>query len=175
MFIAVMLALAGLQEVPKGVQQAADGTQRWSILADSCASPKSRDEIVVCGAGAPADPRLPLPEERGPPDRAIPSNPNVSGIGALNVASAPCATRSEGCTTGIDLFGGTTFLVRAAGKLINPDSCCDEPGEATNPVGLVNDIGSVVKRTFKKKPDKSNRVPIPLEDPQLDTRARILP
>jgi hypothetical protein len=169
MLAALLLILAGTQDVPASQpQQDADGTQRWSILADPCAAARGGpDEIVVCGQGAAANPRLPLPGERGPPDHPSPSNPNLSGIGALNVASAPCATRSEGCTTGIDLFGGGTFLVRAAGKLIDPDSCCDEPGEATNPVGLVNDVGSVIKRTFQKKPDKSKRVPIPLDDSPL--------
>jgi hypothetical protein len=173
MLIVMVLAFGAPQDMPTPSpppQQQADGTQRWSILADPCAAANGGpNEIVVCGQGAAASPRLPLPGERGPPDRPSPSNPDRSGIGALNVASAPCATRSEGCTTGIDLFGGTTFLVRTAGKLINPDSCCEEPGEATNPVGLVNDVGSVLKRTFGKKPkvDKSKRVPIPLDDSPL--------
>lgn len=168
MFIALMLMIAGTQEVPaSGVQQDADGTQRWSILADPCAAARGGpNEIVVCGQGAAGEPRLPLPEERGPPDRPIPSNPDLSGTGALNVSVDPCATRSEGCTTGIDLLGGGTFLVRAVGKVIDPDSCCEEPGEATNPIRLVSDLGSVVKRTFKKKPDKSKRVPIDLDDPK---------
>jgi hypothetical protein len=164
MLTALLLLLAGMQDVPAGVQQDADGTQRWSILADPCAAARGGpDEIVVCGQGAAANPRLPLPEERGPPDRPSPSNPDRTGRGALAVSSAPCATRSEGCTTGVDILGGGTFLVRSVGKLIDPDSCCDEPGEATNPVGLVNDVGSVIKRTFEKKPDKSKRVPIPLD------------
>lgn len=171
MLIAALLAFAGFQDVPSPPpQKDADGTQRWSILVDPCAAARGGpDEIVVCGQGAAASPRLPLPGERGPPDRPMPSNPNLSGAGALAVASAPCATRSEGCTTGIDLFGGGTFLVRAAGKLIDPDSCCDRPGEATDPVGLVNDVGSVIKRTFgkKQKVDKSKRVPIPLDDSPL--------
>lgn len=172
MLIAVLLALAGFQEVPASQpQRDADGTQRWSILVDPCANPGAgTDDIVVCAMGAPRNPRLPLAEERGPPDRPRPSNPDRSGIGALTVSSAPCATRSEGCTTGIDLFGGGTLLVRAAGKLINPDSCCEEPGEATNPLGLLSDVGSAIKRTFRKKPDKSKRVPIPLEDPQPTVR-----
>ena len=165
MLLAMSLALAGPQDVPAAQpRQDASGTQRWSILADPCASARTPDEIVVCGQGAQPAPRLPLPEERGPPDRPMPSNPDVSGIGALNATVAPCVTRSEGCTTGINLLGGGTFLVRGIGKLINPDSCCEEPGEATNPVALINDIGGVFKRSFRKKPDKSRRVAIPLDD-----------
>lgn len=177
MLIVMLLAFAVVQDVPaQHPQQDADGTQRWSILVDPCSRPNpGTDEIVVCASGAAPSPRLPLPEERGPPDRPRPSNPDRSGTGALAVASAPCATRSEGCTTGIDLLGGGTFLIRAAGKLINPDSCCEEPGEATNPVGLIKDLGSVAKRTFRKKPDKSKRVPIPLDDPQPPARISDVP
>lgn len=175
MVFALLLMLAGTQDVPaapapqgSSVAQPAreaDGTQRWSILADPCPSAQGQDEILVCGTAMADAQRLPLPAERGPPDGPIPSNPDLSGTGALAVAGAPCATRSEGCGTGLDIFGGATFLVRAVGKIVDGDSCCEEPGEATNPAGLINDIGSAVGRTFRKKPDKSNRVPIPLDDP----------
>lgn len=146
-------------------QQAADGTQRWSVLADPCASAQTNgDQIVVCGKGVDA-PRLPLPEERGPPDRPRPSNPDRTGIGALQASSAPCSARMEGCTVGVDIFGAATTLVRGVGKVISPDSCCEEPGESTNFFKLVGDAGKGVGRAFKKKPDKSNRVPIDLNDP----------
>jgi hypothetical protein len=167
MLLAMLLTLAA-QDAPAQPARDPDGTRRWSILVDPCASSGNGNgnEIVVCGQGAAAaSPRLPLPDERGPPDRPMPGNPDVSGIGALDMASAPCAARMGGCTTGLDLFGGGTFLVRAVGKLIDPDSCCEAPGEATNPIALARDMGSVVKRAFRKKPDKSNRVPIPLDDP----------
>ena len=158
------LAPAG-QEAPRaGVQTDADGTQRWSILADPCAGARAPDELLVCGQGEGAGQRLPLPAERGPRDRPMPGNPDASGAGALAMTSAPCATRSEGCTTGVDLIGGGTALVRLVGKLIDPDSCCEDPGESRDPVALVNDLGGVAKRTFGKKPDKSKRVPIPLDD-----------
>lgn len=148
-------------------QQAADGTMRWSVLADPCASVQdgtSSDTIVVCGKGVQA-PRLPLPGERGPPDRPMPSNPDRTGIGALNATVEPCAARMGGCTTGIDLFGAATTAVRLVGKAIDPGSCCEEPGESTNFFKLVGDAGKGIGRAFKKKPDKSNRVPIDLSDP----------
>ncbi|WP_029623152.1 hypothetical protein [Sphingomonas elodea] len=146
-------------------EQAADGGQRWSILADPCASAQTGgDQIVVCGTG-PQAPRLPLPGERGPPDRPMPSNPERTGIGALNAVSTPCAALVGGCQTGVDIFGGATALVRGVGKLIDPNSCCEEPGESRNFFKLVGDAGKGVGRAFKKKPDKSNRVPIDLSDP----------
>lgn len=145
---------------------AADGTQRWSILVDPCASVQGDGtEIVVCGAASAENPRLPLPAERGPPDRPVPSNPYLTGSGALAATIAPCPTRSEGCTTGLDLFGGGTFLVRAIGKIVDPDSCCEEPGEATRIDLLGRDAVRGVKGLFRKKPDKSKRIPIPLDDP----------
>jgi len=173
MFLAALLAMSGAQDAPRALQDSsvvspaseADGTQRWSILVDPCAADtRNQDEIVVCGTSAAMTPRLPLPGERGPPDRPIPSNPEVTGTGALAVQSAPCATLSKGCTTGIDLFGAGTAVVRGVGMLVDPGSCCEEPGESTNVVMLARDLGSAVGRAFKKKPDKSKRVPIPLDD-----------
>lgn len=154
---------------------AADGTQRWSILVDPCASVMgnpSSDEIVVCGSAAANSPRLPLPLERGPPDRPRPSNPYLSGSGALAAAAPPCATLSQGCTTGVDLIGGGTALLRLVQKVVSPGSCCETPGEATNPVALVSDVVSGVGRTVKGKPDRRNRVPIPLEDAPSDVEQR---
>lgn len=146
-------------------EQAANGAQRWSVLADPCASAQTNgDQIVVCGKGVDS-PRLPLPEERGPPDRPMPSNPNLTGIGALQASSAPCAALVGGCQVGIDIFGGATALVRGVGKIIDPNSCCEEPGESRNFFKLVGDAGKGVGKAFKKKPDKSNRVPIDLNDP----------
>lgn len=183
MIVALLLTLASTQDVPatplvagtsvaKPVQDAS-GTQRWSILPDDCAPSRIEGEILVCGtAEAAAAPRLPLPGERGPPDRPMPSNPEVTGMGALAAASPPCATLSQGCTTGVDIFGMGTFLVRAIGKVVDKDSCCEEPGEATNIGYLIRDVGKV----FRKKPkiDKSNRIPIPLDDP-APAESKILP
>ncbi|RYY28289.1 MAG: hypothetical protein EOP62_03570 [Sphingomonadales bacterium] len=176
MILALLLALAGSQDVPaRAVEgtnvakpaQDADGTQRWSLMPETCK--RDDGEIMVCGTNV-ADtsvPRLPLPGERGPPDRPMPSNPDISGSGALAASAPPCATLSQGCATGMDIFGGGTFLVRAIGKIIDNDSCCEEPGEATNIGLLIRDTAKAVKKVGRKKPDKSNRVPILLDDPAL--------
>jgi hypothetical protein len=159
----MVLALLALQDAAKPAD-AQPQPQRWSILNDPCASARSKDEIVVCGQGGLPDPRLPLPEERGPPDRAIASNPDARGIDAMGLVAAPCATRSEGCAVGINLFGMGTALIRGVGKLVDPNSCCENPGDGTNPFALIGDVASGVGRAFRKKPDKSNRVAIPLDD-----------
>lgn len=132
-----------------GAAGAADGSRRWSILAEPCATARTieDDGIIVCG-DAESLARLPIPGERTPPDRPMPSNPDRSGTGALAAAAAPCATLSGGCPVGIDLFGGATALVRGVGKLIDPDSCCEAPGEATSLGMLVDDIGGLFKRAF---------------------------
>lgn len=174
MLLAVMLLGMPLQDAQArpatsatvdAPEQAANGAQRWSVLADPCASAQTGgDQIVVCGKGEQA-PRLPLPGERGPPDRPMPSNPDRTGIGALNVVETPCAARVGGCQVGVDLFGGATALVRGVGKIIDPNSCCEDPGESRNFIKLVSDAGKGIGRAFRKKPDKSNRVPIDLSDP----------
>lgn len=166
MLAIAMLALAGIQEATLAApEQRPDGGQRWSILADPCAPSDPDGEILVCGKDAETSQRLPLPGERGPPDRPIPSNPYLTGAGALAATASPCATLSQGCTTGVDIFGGGTALVRLIGKAIDKDSCCEAPGEATNPVALVGDAISALRKPFRKKVDKSKRVPIPLDDP----------
>lgn len=180
MFVATVLMLAAQDapppantapSVPAGSTVAspavdASGGQSWSILVDPCAAVTgnpAKDEIVVCGSAAADSPRLPLPAERGPPDRPMPSNPDLSGSGALAATGAPCATLSQGCTVGMDLFGGGTALVRLIGKVVDPDSCCEAPGEATDPGRLVGDVISGVGGLFRRKPDKSKRIPIPLD------------
>jgi len=168
MLVAALLLLVQEAPAPAGPPAsapsapAADSPKVWSIKADPCASARtSTNDIVVCGNVAPS-PRLPLPEERGPPDHPAPSNPDMTGTGALAATAPVCAAKIGGCPGGVDLFGGATFLVRAVGKAIDPNSCCDEPGEATNPAMLVRDIA----RMFKKK-DKRPRIPIPLDDSPL--------
>lgn len=184
MIAALLLVLTAAQDVPAPPSAAgtniakpardADGTQRWSILTPTCAGKEG--EIVVCGATADlSEPRLPLPGERGPPDRPMPSNRDVTGSGALAATYAPCATRSQGCTTGVDVFGMGTFLVRALGKVIDKDSCCEEPGEATNIGFLIRDTVKGAKKIGRKKPDKSNRVPILLDDPAPVAKAAPTP
>lgn len=166
MLLATLLVLAAQDATLAKPETKADGTQRWSILAEPCPPPpEGSDQIVVCGSGVPNAPRLPLPEERGPPDHPVASNPDLSGSGALAAVGSPCATLSQGCATGVDLFSAGTFAVRAIGKLIDPDSCCEEPGEATNIGLLVRDAVKAAGRVGRRKPDKSKRVPIPLDDP----------
>lgn len=138
--------------------------QSFSILHEPCAS--SGTEVVVC---ARKPDRLPLPDERGPPDGPTPSNPDVTGTGAL--APVACAARQRGCQVGVDVIGMGVAAVRLVGKLIDPDSCCEEPGEATNPVALVKDaIGAV-----RKKPDKAGRVAIVLDAPPAPVAGRLSP
>ena len=138
--------------------------ERFSILAPvaaaECRPRLPSDEIVVCADGESQ--RLPLPE-RGTPSGPTASNRDLDGLGALNAARTPCATVQGGCQVGVDVFGAGTAAVRLIQKLIAPDSCCETPGEATNPFALVGDAVGGVGRVFAKKPDKSNRIPIPLD------------
>jgi hypothetical protein len=144
----------------------------WSILDPVGTEPcvpqgkvKAKGEdIVVCGRPLPSQ-KLPYPNEVVL-DRPKPSNPNMTGAGALAVEdSAPCGAVQRGCTTGVDLFGGATQAVRLVQKLISPGSCCEEPGESRNIMKLGKDVVHGVGGVFRKKPDKSGRLAIALEEP----------
>ena len=120
-------------------------------------------DIVVCGAPIPSQ-KLPYPGEVVP-DGPVPVNPYLRGTGALEAESnTPCAARQKGCTTGIDIFGGGTQIVRMIQKVVAPDSCCERPGEGSSFVMLAGDMAKGVGRAFRKKPDKSKRVAIALDD-----------
>lgn len=139
--------------------------QRFSILQQPCAS--SDSEVVVC---ARKPERLPLPEERSPPDG--PRRPSGDPMAGLqHSGDAICASRARGCTVGVDMIGAGVAAVRLVGKLIDPNSCCDEPGQATDPVALVKDLAG----TFRKKPDKSKRVAIALDAAPPPIAGRLLP
>lgn len=122
------------------------------------------DDIVVCGKPLPLQ-KLPYPNEVVL-DEPKPSNPFLTGTGAMAVeASTPCGSVQRGCTTGVDFFGGGTQVVRLVQKIVAPGSCCERPGEASDIGMLAGDIAHGVKRAFAKKPDKSKRVAIPMDDP----------
>ena len=112
--------------------------ERFSILVDPCAAAsKDGNEIIVRGGPAANSPRLPLPDERGPPDHAVASNPNLSAVRALQLEATPCAASQRGCQVG---FGPPIAPIAKAA------------------VGLI-------KSALAKKPDKRGRVPIDLDGP----------
>jgi hypothetical protein len=121
------------------------------------------DDIVVCGKPLPSQ-KLPYPNEVVL-NEPKPSNPYLTGSGALAVEdSTPCSSVQRGCTTGVDIFGGGTQVVRLIQKVVAPDSCCERPGEAKDIGMLAGDVAHGVGRMFKKKPDKTGRVAISLDD-----------
>lgn len=120
-------------------------------------------DIVVCGKPLPSQ-KLPYPNELVL-DEPKPSNPYLTGAGAMAVEdSSPCATMQRGCTGGVQFFEGGTQVVRLIQKVVAPDSCCERPGEAKDFMMLAGDVAHGVGRMFKKKPDKSGRVAIALDD-----------
>lgn len=128
-------------------------------------------DIIVCAERFPAQ-KLPLPSEAISP-LPQPVNRDMNGVGALAAESAPCAARIGGCTVGVNVFGAATALVRGVQKLVAPNSCCEEPGEATNAGELVRAVGRGMTHAFRHKPDTSKRVPIALDEP--DMQGRVLP
>ncbi|SEM71429.1 hypothetical protein SAMN05192583_0961 [Sphingomonas gellani] len=119
--------------------------ERFSVLTQNCPPAHSDTEVVVCGDGT-SGARLPLPDDRGPPDHPTPSNPKIDGAGALAASATPCAATQGGCQVGI---GPPPELINAA-------------------------IGAI-KSAFAKKPDKRGRVAIPLDDTPASSAGRVLP
>lgn len=118
----------------------------FSILADPCAragtTPVGND-IIVCGKGADTR-RLPLPDEHVPTG-PMPSNPDLSGRGALAAASTPCITSQWGCTVG---FGGPVIAAAVNGVV----------------TGVSDAIADRKVRAARRR-DAGRRVAIPLDDP----------
>ncbi len=142
-----MIALLLMAQVAATPVTAKPG-ERFSILVDPCAaaSDEGRD-IVVC-APTESTPRLPMRDDRGPPDHPVPSNPELSAVRALQLEGTPCAASQWGCQVG---FGPPIMPIAKAA------------------VGLV-------KSALAKKPDKTGRIPIDLADaPPPPTLARPTP
>ncbi|MGH6617257.1 hypothetical protein [Sphingomonas sp.] len=135
-----MILLALLLQAAPGPEKppAGDAPQRWSILVpvanEPCRPAATGDDILVCADPLPNQ-RLPLPNE-AVPDGPRPSNPNRTGVGALAASAAPCATQMGGCTVGF-------------GPPIIP---------------MVQGLVGLAKGALAKHPDKSGRIPIPLDD-----------
>ncbi len=121
---------------------AAPQPERWSILVPTpgqdCVSkrqPGDKDDIVICGTPDPQN-SLRLPDsESVPPDGPMKSNPYLTGSGALANMATPCPI-SRSCVVG---FGPPI-------------------------VPMIKGAVDVAKRAFRKHPDKTGRVPIPLDD-----------
>lgn len=146
---------------------ASTAPQGHSILVpvkdQACTRATPKDEVVVCADPLPEQ-ALPLPNEAAS-TRPVPVNRDMTGMGAMAAEGSPCGTRVGGCQGGLDILGAGTALVRGVQKLIAPGSCCEREGEATNPFLLVADVAKGGARAARRKPDKSRRVAIDLEDP----------
>jgi hypothetical protein len=126
---------------------AAPVPERWSILVPApgqdCVPerrPGDRDDIVICGTPDPqASLRLPDPDSV-PSTGPVKSNPYLTGSGALAAVDTPCPI-SRNCIVG---FGPPI-------------------------VPMVKGAVDVAKRAFRKKPDKTGRVAIPLDGSDAPT------
>ncbi len=131
------LLLIALQAAP--ATPPATGTERFSILLQDPCPPSAggEAEVIVCGRRQAND-RLPLKDDL-PPSGPVPSNPNLTGIGALRAEGTPCAASQWGCQTGINVLGPAMMLANEAR------------------------IG--ISKLVDKSRDKSRRIPIALDGP----------
>lgn len=138
----MMLILLAVQAATPAA--APPSPERFSILvpvAPQRCPPRQQarregEDVVVCATDLP-DQTVPLPNDYVYPTPR-PSNPEVTGTGALAAEGTPCAAVQRGCQVG---FGQP--LVAAAVK---------------GAVGLIQDA-------TRKKPDKRGRVPIDISEP----------
>ena len=133
-----LLLIFAFQATAAAPAQKTDAPERFSILVpvgnERCARRPGDSDATVCGNPLPSQ-TLPYPNEVVP-NGPVPSNPYRTGVGALAAESTPCAVAAQGCIVG---FGPPILpIVKGAAGL----------------------IGSA----FRKKPDKTGRVPIPLDD-----------
>jgi len=91
-----------------------------------CPAPTHANEVVVCGNGRGGSAeRLPLPDERGPPDWARrPTGEAPSGVAALASASDPCGPSCAG-SGAVDLIRGSVMTVQLIHGLIDPEWASD--------------------------------------------------
>lgn len=134
--IILLIALQAATSAPLPAPAKAE-PQRWSVLApvkdEPCGAKVPDSDATVCGNPLPSQ-RLPYPDEIQP-DGPIPSNPELSGSGALSAQATPCPI-SRKCVVG---FGPPI-------------------------VPMVKGAIDLAKKAFAKKPDKTGRVAIPLDD-----------
>lgn len=142
LFLAAQLAAS----VPAGpVPAAAPVPDRFSILVpvgdEPCrpspdAPPPRPGDVTVCADALP-DQSVPLPETYTY-QTPRPSNPALTGAGALAAQSTPCATLQGGCQVGF----GAPIVAALVGGAVN-----------------------AIKDATRKRYPKAGRVPIPLDGP----------
>ena len=111
MIVLALLLQAGRAAPVTGA--AAAPPTRFSILISDCqkAAAAAGQDVVVCGSDPAATQRLPYPDEVVP-DHPVPSNPNLTPVGALAAEATPCASVQRGCQVG---FGPPIMPIVAAG------------------------------------------------------------
>ncbi|HEX4694957.1 hypothetical protein [Sphingomonas sp.] len=149
----IALLLLALQTAPVGANPppAPPKSERWSILVPTPDQPcvpasdrETKRDDIVICATNRPSPRLPDPASV-PSSGPVPSNRYMTGSGALAAQATPCPISRE-CVVG---FGPPI-------------------------VPMIKGAVDLARRAFAKKPDKTGRVPIPLDDSDPPT-GRLLP
>jgi len=146
LFLALQAAATPAAAPPQ--TPATNTPERFSILIPVANEPCVRhvDGKDIVVCGDPLPSQtLPYPEEITP-DGPTPSNPYNSGAGALAAQSTPCSI-SRSCVVGF-------------GPPLAP---------------IIKGAADLAKKAFAKKPDKTGRVAIPLDDAPPSTDGKLLP
>ena len=138
----MLLLLLTAQATSAAAPVPAAAPQSFSILADPCARTTTDDgrDVVVCAQRAPS-PRLPLPDERGPPDRVPRDSGDYRDNALYAGGGVPCSASLSGCTVG---FGPPVMPMIAGGVRLIKDALKDrhdaarrrDDGDRRQPIDL---------------------------------------
>lgn len=105
-------------------------------LPAPCQRPKD-NEVVVCGIGGRggSPDRLPLPEERGPPDHPRLAVGEIRPDMSPPLGMASCASQDPGtrCGSGVDLIGAAVAGVRLVRALVDREGASDDADAHVSP------------------------------------------
>lgn len=97
-------------------------------LPEPCVRPKD-NEVVVCGVGGRGGSaeRLPLPDERGPPDQGRMALNEPVRADAAPVRTGSCGTEDQGrhCVGGLSIVGAALAGVQIVRALVDPEGASD--------------------------------------------------
>ena len=93
----------------------------------ACAAPTHANEVVICGNGRGGSAnRIPLPDERAPPDGPRPATGEaLTGKDALLADARPC--RGADCPMGgaVDLVAAATGVTQVVRAIVDPEGASD--------------------------------------------------
>lgn len=111
--------------------------EKTSVVQPRCKRSPDSQDIVVC-AESNAKHRLPLPDERGPPEGLRLASGNIPSASARRVYTGGCGTiqGERMCGGGISILSAVPLLFKGIKKLADPDGDIEPPPEIPDSVRM---------------------------------------